>query len=260
MTYWPRFQSQLRAGIPTAHVDCGVRSTQMAIDNATKGDKVPTVKRIREVGGMGTGPTNYYEWDVAVDKLGASQDVAGAKTNNIEEVVRHLRRGHGVVLAVHYGRLRRLMPAKTGSETFNGYHAIFLKGWRSDPNRTRVFDPLNDGRYRGCPKGPVWAPFSKLKDAALRIGQDLGLSGKVYALLVATRADLIGLDPSDPLPEPAPPEEWATLLQTLYDLREVADDIESIDLDEAINQLAVNLGEDTDAEDEANIEEGLTLA
>ena len=259
MTYWPKFQPQLRAGIPTASVDCGVRSTQMAIDNATKGAKVPSVKRIREVGGMGTDPTNYYEWDVAVDKLGASQDVAGAKTNNIEEVVRHLRRGLGVVLAVHYGRLRRLAPAKTGSETFNGYHAIFLKGWRTEPNRTRMFDSLNDGRYRGCPKGPVWMPFSKLRDAATRIGDEQSMPGKVFALLVADRADIDGLDPTDPLPEPVPPEEWNDLYNILLDLREVADEVENLDLDHAITSLSANLGVDTDAEDEASINEGIIL-
>ena len=259
MTYWPKFQSQLRAGIPTASVDCGVRSTQMAIDNATTGAKVPGVKRIREVGGMGTGPTNYYEWDKAVDILGASQDVAGAKTNKIEEVVRHLRRGLGVVLAVHYGRLRRLAPAKTGSETFNGYHAIFLKGWRSDPNRVRMFDPLNDGRYRGCPKGPVWMPFNKLRDASTRIGDEQNLPGRVFALLVADRQDIDGLDPTDPLPEPVPPEEWDDLYNILLDLREVADEVENLDLDRAITSLSSNLGVETDGEDDATIEEGLTL-
>ena len=257
--YWPKFQKQLVAGVPTAHVDCGVRSTSMAIDGATKGAKRPSVKRIREVAGMGSGPTNFYEWDKAVDTLGASEDVSGAKTQSIEEVVRHLRRGNGVVLAVHYGRLRSLMPAKTGSETFNGYHAIYLRGWRKDPNRTRVYDPLNDGRYRGCPQGPVWAPFGKLKDAALRIGNEQGVPGKVFALVVANRADIEGLDPTDPLPEPEPPENWADLYNILLDLREVADEVENLDLDHAVASLSANLGVETDEEDEATIDEGITL-
>ena len=108
-----------------------------------------------------------------------------------DEVERHLEAGGMVGLAVDYGVYRRRARAKAGSRSFDGFHAIPIKGIDkakgkrpARPLRTRSFDPLLDGRYRGCPDGPVMVDLVTVRDAALRVGLSAKGRPSVYALLM----------------------------------------------------------------------------
>jgi len=242
--YWPRHRPQL-TGISTESVDCGVRATQMGLDAITEGKVVPSVPRIRELGGMGDGPTNYHEWDEVVDELGGRQlGFSGQRTNSWSEWNDHVVNGGWAIAAVHYGRMRKLLPGKTGSLSFTGYHAILFGGLRrlAGGNQVRSFDSLLDGRYRGCPDGPVWVPKWKVREAAEVVGTKEGTGG-IFGLLL--HPDTV-LEPGDPgAPLPVPPE-FDTLPDILSDLVELAatstDPLQARQLGLSVDALRLLLG------------------
>ena len=170
----------------------------MGLDWLSKGKVIRSVKRIREIGGMGKGPTNYYEWDEAVDELGGQTlGFSGVKVRNSTDVLNYLRQGGAAIIAVDYGRFRGINQRKAGSLTFNGYHAILCVGGRYRDGRfqTRSFDSLLDGRYRGCPDGPVWVNWYQMRNAATAVGKKETGTSRVYALLLARKTDpAIGID------------------------------------------------------------------
>ena len=215
MTYWPRHRPQL-TGISTASVDCGVRATQMAIDDASRGKLVPGVARIRKaMDDQDT--TNAGDWEVAIDTLGAPHEVRAVQTDVPRKVEEHLKAGMGAILAVDYGKLRQLAPRKTGSETFAGYHAIFVKGWKKG-DQVRSFDALLDGRYKGCPDGPVWLPWRKLRTSALEVGRREAQADRIYAVLVYPRDKVGGIE----IPPDEEPMSLTDILSDLYELRDEA--------------------------------------
>ena len=222
----PRHQPQL-TGAPTAAVDCGVRATEMVIDWATHGVKVPGVKVLRERMGKPKGPTNPTDWQRAVAsydtpaELGGKYEsipsvaLKGVPSANVEAA---LADHQAVILAVDYGVMRRLLPHKTGSRSFAGYHGILFtalaRGTVTD------WDSLLDGRYQGCPNGPVRASWAKVVKAAEAVGHnELGHAG-VYALAVG-RAVRVGEGVD--LPEPDD-DTVPTLASVLADLRDLLDE------------------------------------
>lgn len=246
--YWPKHQPQLGRGSSTEAVDCGVRAIQTGIDDVTLGKFVPGVKRIRTVMNDWD-ETNYGDWDRAIDRLVADFEVRADKTNDWQEVVQHLKRGGGVVLAVDYGRLRKLAPRKAGSMTFSGGHALFLKGIKGEgPRKTRSYDSLNDGRYRGCPNGPVWLPLWKLREAS----QALSAWNNVFAILIIRPADIeSGYEPSLPVEEPQ------TLPGILADLRDGYARDDWGEVVDAIADLESLIGVTSNEEDTAVVEDSL---
>jgi hypothetical protein len=224
------------------------------MDDATLGAIRPGPERTRAIIND-QNETNYGQWDFVADKLGAKFEIRGDNTNSIDALVSHLRRGGGAVVAVDYGVLRRSAPSKTGSESFNGGHALFLKGWRKQ-NGVRVvrdYDSLNDGRYRGCAKGPVWMSWAKLKKAMLALSQ----VGNIFVTLIIRPADIkAGYDPGDALPVD---DAAQSLFGILADLREAADELDQPVLDSAIAELEAIIGlDELDDEDLAIIEPAIT--
>lgn len=237
--YYPTFRKQLTS-IATASVDCGVRSTQMGLDWLSKGNVIRGVAKIREIGGMGNGPTNYYEWDTVIDELGGkTEGFKGVKTNSWDEVKEHLMNDGAAILAVDYGAYRSSMQAKSGSLTFNGYHAILFIGHRrrSGQNQTRSFDSLLDGRYQGCPSGPVWVPFWKVRSAAEVVGRKEGATGSIFAVNLYRDAAVAPIDPGDIIVPPDAP----SILDVITDIRQLGED-KGVAIDEIVEDLIKVVG------------------
>ena len=230
--YYPTHRPQL-TGVPTESVDCGVRATQMALDWLSKGKVIRSVKRIRELGKMGNGPTNYNEWDTVIDTLGGKYlGFSGEQTNNIERAKDHMNSGGAVIWAVDYGDFRKRMQAKAGSLTFNGYHAILTVGSRNNDGvrQWRSFDSLLDGRYRGCPNGPVWVPQWKFIKSVEAVGQ-------VYAVLLHRDSSISPIEPGDLLPGTG-----VNLADVLSELNDLYGYEPSVALSHIIDDLETLLG------------------
>lgn len=211
-------------GSRTQSVNCGVSSTRTAVTWATRGLVRPTVNQTRTR--MGYRPaalktTNPTDWARAITSYDTPAELRGRYERLTAtalvarpwaQVAAHLAAGKLVIVAVHYGIYRRLMPARSGSRTFSGYHAIPLLGKGLRPVS---YDPLLDGRYKGCPKGPVPVPIVRVCQAAEAVGtQEVGHPA-VYACLVE-RAVRVGSGVD--IPEP---DEPVTLGGILADLREL---------------------------------------
>lgn len=218
--YWPRHRPQL-TGIDTESVDCGVRGTQMGLDALSEGDVIRSVGTIRRVGKMGDGPTNYREWDRVFDVLGGrTEGFSGEKVNAWDPVNQHLLNEGFALLAVDYKRLRNLMPAKVGSLTFDGYHAVLLGSARSRKGgkQSRSFDSLLDGRYRGCPDGPVWGTKWKFRDAAEAVGTRENTGGLFAVILHPDKV----IEPGDPGAPLDLPQGFTPLPDILSDIMDLA--------------------------------------
>jgi len=249
--YYPTHRPQL-TGISTQSVDCGVRSTQMGLDWLSKGEVIRSVKVIRDLGGMGDGATNYYEWDKVIDILGGSTlGFSGEKTNDWQRTVDHLKAGGAVIYAVDYGQYRKSMQSKSGSLTFDGAHAILMIGQRvkNGVKQTRSFDSLLDGRYAGCPNGPVWVPQWKVK-------QSVQALGAVYALLLHRDPNVDNNDPGDLLPNPG-----VSLSDILSELSDIQDSNPMPELEEVITDLETILGitRNPEADVSSSVEPGIGL-
>ena len=212
--YQPRHQPQLGRGSPTESTDCGPRSTQMSLDDASEGRRLPGPAAQRKFLND-YNETNILQLDGVIDHFGAGVGVYSTYTNSLTKLSEHLKKGLGAVVAVNYGVLRREVPAKTGSETFNGGHALYLRGlWKRSDGVwvTNDWDPLNDGRYRGCPKGKVQVPWYKMKKGLNAITS----STNIFANLVFKDVSDGGAEPGPVQPEPEP----VNLFALLADLRE----------------------------------------
>lgn len=218
--YWPRHRPQL-TGIDTESVDCGARATQMALDALSNGEVMRSIPTIRRLGKMGDEPTNYVEWDRVIDVLGGkTEGFSGEKSNDWDAANEHLLNDGFVIIATDYGVRRRMAPSKVGSLTFSGFHAELVGGarTRNGGKESRTFDSLLDGRYRGCPDGPVWLPKWKLRAAAEAVGTKVKTGG-VFAVLL--HPDKV-IEPGDPGAPLEVPEGFQTLPDILSDLMDIA--------------------------------------
>jgi len=238
-----QLQPQL-TGIATESVDCGVRATSMAIDWATHGLKVPPVKVLRtRMGKTDVVPTNPGDWYTAITSYDTAPELGGqyerltaSKLEAAEPslILSHLRRHKAAVVAVDYGLYRRLLPRKSGSESFDGLHGILFTGYKD--GMVTSWDSLLDGRYAGCPDGPVRVPWADARDAAMKAGATVGHPGKVYAVLVNPATKLGGGVILPPVDEPP------SLTSILADLRALNDDLQLADLSDSIADLESLIG------------------
>lgn len=212
MTYQPKHQRQLN-GTLTAGEDCGVRSTSMAIDFATRGATVPTVAALRTRMGVKTGPTNTSQ-----QQKGAQSYDTPAETGKRKPVVFNrqspaawsefvgpLTNGDkAVVLSLDYGIVNDKKPNVSGDRAFDGNHSIMFLGSRQTAQGTEVkaWDSLYDGRRQGIPKGPQWWPLWLVRDAcAAFAGAGRATGGIVpYSPLLVPAAPPPGPMPPDPEP------------------------------------------------------------
>lgn len=229
----PTHQPQL-TGVSSQSADCGVRTTQMLIDWATRGLKKPGPRVLRTRMGfenprlpIGTNPA---QWDRAIKSFDTPGELAGTYEYLVGEpliggswskIENHLIDGKMVGLAIHYGTWDRIAPRKSGSETFKGLHAVPLKGL-DDRGRTKDFDPLFDGRRAGIPRGPVMVPLEKMEQAARACGKAVAGSDRAIYGYLMERAVKIG-GGVGPMPDPPDPEEAITFASMRADLVEMLD-------------------------------------
>jgi hypothetical protein len=204
----------------------------MGLDWLSKGKVIRSVAKIRKVMGDDDA-TNYDNWDQVIDQLGgATLGFSGEKTNDWQRVRDFVNNGGAAILAVDYGVYRRSMQNKSGSLTFNGYHAILFAGSRvrNGTRHWRSFDSLLDGRYRGSPNGPVWVPQSKVRAAS-----EAALG--TFAVLLHRDPSVGGIEPGDLLPSGG-----VSLADVLSDLNDVYTEDPSPGLARSIDDLEALLG------------------
>lgn len=241
--YQPEWRGQL-TGEPQSSVNCGVVATGRAIDMQTKGKVKPGTKTVRVRMNALTGPTNMWDVDRAIDSydtekelpdpflsLRGRRETDGGPDATWEKVLDWLpdgskeKRGRSIVMGVSYGVLRRLAPRRTGSETFDGWHGITLTAVRTRRGVTqvKVYDALNDGRYRGCPgPGAVWIAAHKVRDAAFVYGKAVHGKAKRIAGVFCPPGIVAVVDP-----EPEPPDPCEVMhdgiVDAIAELMELAD-------------------------------------
>jgi hypothetical protein len=255
MMYWPKHRPQL-TGIPTAAVDCGIRATQMGLDAITDGKVIRSVAAIRRVMGD-QDETNYEQWDAYIDELGGKTlGFSAAKTNEMNDVLEHLATGGFSILAVDYGDYRRGLQSKSGSLTFSGYHGILFGGWRkrNGVRQVRSFDSLLDGRYAGCPRGPVWVPVWRVTRAALAVGRKEVGQRAVFAVNLYRDASVAPTEPGDLLPGADAPSTLIDVLSDLY----AADDPSLADTIADIERI-IGITVTTDADAATPVLSGIAL-
>lgn len=222
--FFPQFD-----GTATAGRNCGVSGTRTTISWSTRGKVRPNVRKTRKRMGDLTGWTDPTEWERAI----ASFDTPAELADRFEFIPverdsggpwskawKHLEAGGMALLAVDYGVYRRSMPRRSGSKSFDGYHAIAFR--LDGKGRLISYDSLLDGRYPGCPKGPVSVSPSKVRRAAEQVGKkELGRSS-VYMVLVDRAVKLGGVVPGPPDDDEAP-----TLASVYADLHEALDATDS---------------------------------
>jgi hypothetical protein len=221
--YQPIHKAQLD-GSATESYDCGVIACAVGIDMATRGVKQPKRDHIRNRMDVPSGGTNMWDIERAIKSYDTPDELEGVYTTlkcrretdgggdgTWDTVKASLQEKRGVVLGVDYGMLRRSAPNLTGSESFDGWHSILLSAWdkRDGEWKVRVYDSLNDGRYSGCPKGPVWIAAPKVRDAAYAYGKAVhGKAERIAGVFLLTSPKV---EPDEPDPEPEPPDPCAAV-------------------------------------------------
>lgn len=169
MTYSPRLQPQLGQGSPTERRDCGPRAVSMGIDALTGGQVVPPIPEIRQrMSTEGNQTTNVYDAERGVesyDHIPGRQPLHYSVARDTGLVKDAIRNGRPVQLAIDYGDFNR--TGRTGDPNFRDGHSVLVKGQRTHDGEVEwfLFDPLDDARRAGIPRGPRWVSRERLVSA-----------------------------------------------------------------------------------------------
>jgi hypothetical protein len=176
VTYLPKHQAQLGAGVPVpggeqGSRDCGPRSTSVGVDYQTRGQRVPGVREVRRRAGTpGPQPTSILDAKRAVDsfrRVKGRRPLTMLLRSSSSGLVDSLRRGRMIQVAIDYGTFNTIMR-RTGDPAFTGGHSVSVIGLRSRRGKrwTLLYDSLDDRRRYGIPQGPRWVPLNAVLDAA----------------------------------------------------------------------------------------------
>ena len=207
--YHPTFKKQLTSA-PTAAYDCGVMSVRHAIDYATTGAIKSSRTTIRDLMGKPQPVgTNMSDWLRAVEKTKVPQGALPLKAVRKrllwDEVESRLKTGQPVLAGVDYAKHRAVCSSSVvGSTTFTGLHALFLENMKKGDDgqwRVRVYDPLCDGRYKGCPQGAVKIKPKHLADSMREYEKALGNHDDLLTVVLVR--ELVWEDEPPP-PSPSP--------------------------------------------------------
>lgn len=182
--------------------NCGPASVAEALRWATDHDVAPLPDEVRRAMRDLVGGTTMDEHPRGFDAFIHEAETKGwtllpmiyRGTAPFADVVRALRAGRAVTIAIDYGRL----PQRFRCADFDGLHSIFVSQIRTmgKVREVKVWDPLADGRRAGIPRGPQWYPLPVLADAAA------GAARPKLAIFNVVRPGLMHpVDPVHPHPD-----------------------------------------------------------
>jgi hypothetical protein len=236
-------------GSATEGYDCGVAACVIALDDASYGLIRPSTEAVRKRMGNDRDATNPDQWKAAIDSYADRFAVLGLQPPRTS-VVRG--KGHDelwrllhdqrrrVIAAIGYGTVAQEKRSLWASRIFRGNHAVYLRaatlidGVRKVP----TYDPLADGRFKGCPNGRRLWPFWLVKAASGDVrdgkGKRLYPAEDRWIGLVVSKARPIGepddgVDPGDPDGGTPDLPDVAELLEVIADAAgELEDHVEAI--------------------------------
>lgn len=188
MAQRPPLRPQLNGHVSAA-VNCGPKTVQMGINSRTDNIRNPSIDVIRRRMGRPNGQaTNVWNSEACVDgwTFAGRKPLRYRRIHNIA-TVKDVQKanadkdpGQFLQVAIDYGKWNELC-SRTGSSTFSGGHSVGILGQKTWNDGTVVwlmFDPLEDKRRTGIPKGPKWRPRWKVIKA---MESFYGRTGKCYA-------------------------------------------------------------------------------
>jgi hypothetical protein len=205
-------------GSATEAFDCLVAGCVMALDDASYGLIRPSTEAVRKRMGGDRDGTNPDQWRAAIDSF-ADRFTARGLQRPRTSVVRG--KGHDemwrllhdqrrrVIAAIGYGTVADEKRSLWASRSFRGNHAVDLRAATVVDGTRKVptYDPLADGRFKGCPNGRRLWPFWLVKAASGDVrdgkGRRLYPAEDRWIGLVVSKAGPIGepddgVDPGDP--------------------------------------------------------------
>jgi hypothetical protein len=147
----------------------------MGIDAITHGQVVPGIPEIRQrMGTPGNQTTNVLDAQRGVesyDHIPGRRPLAYRVIRDAASVKDAVRAGRPVHLCLDYGDFNA--SGKTGDPNFTGGHSVLVVGQRVKDGEVqwRLFDPLDDARRAGIPRGPRWVDRDRLIHASLAFGK-----------------------------------------------------------------------------------------
>ena len=207
-------------GSASQSVDCGVAACVMALDDASYGLIRPSTEALRKRMGNDRDATNPDQWKAAIDSYAdrfASFGLQPPRTSVVrgkghDELWRLLHdQRRRVIAALHYGTVASEKRSLWASRSFRGNHAVYLRAATivDRPAKVPAYDPLADGRFKGCPNGRRLWPFWLVRAATGNVrdgkGRRLYPGEDRWIGLVVSKARPIGepddgVDPGDPGP------------------------------------------------------------
>ena len=196
MAYSPKHQKQLNGkgaiavpGRTKGSRDCGPRVWSMGVDFQTKGQKVPSIREIRDRGDVpGPQSTNVDDCVKAVQsyrRIAKREPLRAYKKSYMGDVKSAVAAGKYVLCCILYGKFNAA-TGRTGDPNFNGPmsgHSIGVQGQRTYKGKVqwRIFDPLDDHRRPELSKqGPRWVDR---EDVVVSMEALAKAKGRCYAVV-----------------------------------------------------------------------------
>ena len=172
-------------GSATEAYDCGVAACVMALDDASYGLVRPSTEAVRKRMGNDRDATNPDQWKSAIDSFAERFTALGLQPLKTS-VIRG--RGHAelwrllhdkrrrVIAAPHYGTVASEKRSPWSSRSYRGNHAVYLRAATivDEARKVPAYDPVADGRFRGCPNGRRQWPFWLVRAATGNVGDGKG--------------------------------------------------------------------------------------
>jgi hypothetical protein len=142
-----------------------------------------------------------------------------------------------VIVALHYGTVAKEKRALWASRSFRGNHAVYLRAAKvvEAGRRVPAYDPLADGRFKGCPNGRRQWPFWLVKAATGNVrdgrGRRLYPAEDRWIGLVVAKARPIGEPDAGVDPDAGDPDlpDATELLEVIADTAgELEDHVEAM--------------------------------